>query len=805
MPTPFEGTRVLDLSDRLSGAFAARLFGDFGSDVILIEPPEGHPLRAEPPFVDQSGPDCSTLHNYANWNKQSVVATDGTQVDELVADADLVITTADPLETAWYASALEHLCPNAVHLSITAHGLNDPLSGRAGNNLTASARSGWSLVDGYSDEPPLQLPRNQSGYIGGVAGFIAATAALRRRDHGDTAELTDVSELKALALTVHPWAIADIYNDRGVSIGAGGRQPRGKQGPLYDVKDGRMSIGLREFHNWPEAMEVLGIPEFGQQEELIPREGRHSKDLTGVQAALAVTLPTLERWSLFNKLVELRCVAGVMQHMLDICEDRQLVSRDFLVDVNVSGNTARAAGAPAKLTPSPWQLNRPAPKLGEHNEAITIRDNRPSRPTMLIEPEDLSEGPLSGIRVLSFCQTWAGPFATELLALLGADVVQVSPPHRTDSFRRFSGRVPPGIADPNRKQHPQNTQGHYNSVNLNKRNVTIDVSQEKGMELLWRLLPRFDILADNFRPTVIPSWGVSLEKLHEMRPGMIWASLSGFGETGPYSTFPGNGVTIEPMSGIASINGYEEGPGMNTGGIYADPVSGYFLVAAIMAALAHRDLTGEAQRVDLSMMEALNVVCGDALLEATATNTVPGPSGNRHPRVAPHNNYLARGDDWLALATDSDEAWRQLAAYIGDPRLDDERFSTMAGRKAHETEVDELIGTWVRKQDAREAETALGRLGVSAARVRPLYDIYSQPDPDFKASGFISEVDHPETGPTWLPGRPWQFSSAPSAPVRPSPCLGQHSREVLWQELGITAAEYRSLVQDRVTGTLDEL
>lgn len=424
---------------------------------------------------------------------------------------------------------------------------------------------------------------------------------------------------------------------------------------------------------------------------------------------------------------------------------------------------------------------------------------------MLIEPEDLSEGPLSGIRVLSFCQTWAGPFATELLALLGADVVQVSPPHRTDSFRRFSGRVPPGIADPNRKQHPQNTQGHYNSVNLNKRNVTIDVSQEKGMELLWRLLPRFDILADNFRPTVIPSWGVSLEKLHEMRPGMIWASLSGFGETGPYSTFPGNGVTIEPMSGIASINGYEEGPGMNTGGIYADPVSGYFLVAAIMAALAHRDLTGEAQRVDLSMMEALNVVCGDALLEATATNTVPGPSGNRHPRVAPHNNYLARGDDWLALATDSDEAWRQLAAYIGDPRLDDERFSTMAGRKAHETEVDELIGTWVRKQDAREAETALGRLGVSAARVRPLYDIYSQPDPDFKASGFISEVDHPETGPTWLPGRPWQFSSAPSAPVRPSPCLGQHSREVLWQELGITAAEYRSLVQDRVTGTLDEL
>jgi crotonobetainyl-CoA:carnitine CoA-transferase CaiB-like acyl-CoA transferase len=552
-------------------------------------------------------------------------------------------------------------------------------------------------------------------------------------------------------------------------------------------------------------MEALGVPEFGQREDLIPREGRHSKNTDDVRAALAISLRERERWPVFHRLIELRCVAGVMQNMADFRTNQQIASRDFLVSLPVAQQIVRTAGAPAKLSPSPWRLTRPAPGLGEHNDAITVRENRRSAPKLYIASSALAKGPLSGIRVLSFCQTWAGPFATELLALLGADVVQVSPPNRTDSFRRFSGHVPPGVADPNRRQHPQNTQGHYNSVNLNKRNITLDISKEKGKELLWQLIPRFDILAENFRPSVFPSWGITLDRLQEMRPGMIWASISGFGETGPYSSFPGNGQTIEPMSGLCSINGYVGDPGMHTGGIYADPVSGYFLVAAIMAALAHRDLTGEAQRVDLSMMEALNVVCGDALLEHTATGQVPGPQGNKHSRIAPHNYYKARNGEWLALATETGEAWRQLAAHIGDQRLNDDRFTTTSSRKAHEAELDELIGTWALEQDAREAERALGKLGVTAARVRPLYDIYSQPDPDFRATGFITEVDHPETGPTWLPGRPWRFSAAAAAPVRPAPCVGQHSREVLAEELGITASEYLSLVESRVTGTLDEM
>ena len=151
-------------------------------------------------------------------------------------------------------------------------------------------------------------------------------------------------------------------------------------------------------------------------------------------------------------------------------------------------------------------------------------------------------------------------------------MVQVGSLHRPDVFRRLSDQVPAGVVDNSRWQHPLNTQGQYNSVNLHKREVTLDLRQERGRELMWELLPRFDILVDNFRPTVMPSWGITLGKLHELRPGMIWASISGYGESGPYREYPANGATTEPMAGFSSLHGYEGDPGMNSGGLYPDPV-----------------------------------------------------------------------------------------------------------------------------------------------------------------------------------------------------------------------------------------
>ena len=757
MIAPFDDLRVVDLSSRLSGAFAARLFGDFGADVVLAEPHGGHALRHEPPFSGRKpGVERSPLHGYVNWNKRSIVCSNSGELAELIASADLVVTTADPVAGAPLGDGLTRLRADAVHLSITPHGLASPLAGRTGNNLTASARTGWSFINGLQDEPPLQMPRHQAGYIGGVTGYIAAAAALRRRDHGKAAEQVDVSELEALALTVHPWGVAAIYRDEGFSNGPAGGRPRGEPGPLWDLADGRMHFGIADFHNWTAAMEVLRLPELGAREDLIPDIGRHSLDLTGVVASMAETLPDLERWPVFHALAEFRCVIGVLQGIDDIVQDSQLAARKFLIETEVEGRRVRAAGPPAQLSPSPWRLTRRAPRLDEHAREIAAEashSNRAARAQReLARPaSDLADGPLSGVRVLSFAQAWSGTFGTELLALLGADVVQVGALHRSDVWRRTRDQVPEGRVDPGRVQHALNTQGLYNSVNLNKREITLDLRQKVGREILWKLLPRFDILADNFRPNVMPSWGITLEKLHEIRPGMIWASISGYGTDGPYSRYPANGATTEPMAGLSSLHGYEGDQGMNTGGYYPDPVSGYFLVATLLAALRHRDRTGAPQRVDLSMMEAITTVCGDAVVEYDCTGEPPRPQGNHHPRVAPHNNYPARGGEWLALAAETEATWQALAAHIGDRRLAEARFSTMADRKANEADLDVIIADWCAGQDASEAERALGALGLAAARVVPLYELYSRPDPHFLASGFVTRVDHPEAGTTWLP------------------------------------------------------
>ena len=802
MVAPFDGLRVADLSTRLSGAFAARLFGDFGAEVVLVEPPEGHPLRAEPPFLDDDpGVDRSVVHAFFNWNKHSVIAAAEAELARAVQGADVVVTTT-VAPSSDLAPVLAALPAQTVHLSVTPHGLDDPLTGVPGNNLTISARVGWSYLNRYADEAPLQLPRDSVGVVGGVTGFIAAAAALRRRHATDEAERVDVSELEAFALTVHPWGVASVYHGADGSRRPGGRR-RGQPGPLWDLADGRMNLGLADFHNWQEAMNVCNLPEIGAREDLIPDIGRHSRDMRDAVWGLADTLPKLKRWDVFHALAKLRCVIGVVQDVEDMPANEQFKARGFFVTTEIEGRRLRAGGAPAKLYPSPWRVHRPAPRLGgwEPNAAAPAPDVASSEASAA----DLRAGPLAGIRVLSFGQAWSGTFGTELFALLGADVVQIASTKHPDSFRRISNRVPAGVVDESRRQHVANTQGQYNSVNLHKREVNLDLTHERGREILWRLLRRFDIVADNFRPTVLPSWGITLEKLHEVRPGMIWASISGYGEDGPYRDYPANGNTTEPMAGLASLNGYEGDGGMNTAGLIPDPISGYFLCATVMAALAHRDLTGEAQRVDLSMMESVAASIGDAVLEYDATGRKPGPRGNHHPRIAPHNTYPAVDDEYLALAAETEAAWNALKTFVGDPRLHDDRFATNHARKANEAELDAILETWCRRQHAEETAEKLGRAGICAARVVPLAEVYARPDPHFAAAGFITGVEHPEAGRNWMPGRPWRFSAAPSEPIRPAPCVGQHSREVFAQELGMTDAEYAELLAAGVTGTLDEV
>ena len=784
--TAFENIRVIDFSDRLSAAYAARIFGDFGADVILVEPPAGHPLRAEPPFVDGE----SLVHAYANWNKRSVSAAQA-DLKGLVANADVVVTSSSPLP-ADLADALNSFAPDAVHLSVTPHGLTGPLAASRGNNLTACARVGWSAINRYVDEAPLQLPHNQTGYIAGVAGFVGAAAALLRSQRNGHGERVDVSEIEALSNTCAPWAeMGNFIGGDRLAFGPNGPRERGRYGPLWPTSDGAINYGYGDWAFWVDAMTFLELPELAEDPTYAPQWGRNQKPAGPVRQALADASANRGKWELFHGLVQRRCIAGVVQNPQELLESEHLNAREFIVRTRVADRELGAAGAPAKLSATPWQLTRPAPGRGEHDGTIE------SSPRSAREPAADKTLPLDGIRVLCFTQAWAGTFGTELLALLGADVVQIETVKRPDVWRGAGAPVPPGIRNPDIEQNPLNTNGMYNTVNLNKRAITLDMGHPRGREMFWAMLPQFDVVADNFSPHVMENWGVNLETLNAVRPGMIMASVSGYGRTGPFAEYAANGATTEPMAGLSSIHGYEGDAGQNTGGLIPDPISGYYLAAAIIAALNHRERTGEGQRIDASMIEAVATGLGDAILEFDANHDVRAPAGNRHPRVAPHNVYATADGEWLALAAEDDEAFAALAAHIG---FDASRWPTMADRKTDETAIDALIGAWAQTVDAQSAADLLAAQGLTCARVEEFQDIYRKPSEQFIQREFLVPVTHPESGTHFMPTAPWLLDT-PQGEIRHSPCFGQHSQEVFSETLGITDEQYAQLEADGITGT----
>lgn len=824
----YEGLVVVDLSRRMSGAFAARLFGDHGASVVMLEPAEGHPLRREAPFLgDVAGVERSALHAYINWNKQSVVIGEPEEAEAWVARADVVVTTDDSEELRGWP--LEAMRADAVHLSVTPYGLAGPLAGRPGSNLTLNARCGWAYVNALRDESPLSLPSRQFGYMGGLAGFVASAAALRRRSESDATELVDVRELEAMTHTVYPWTIGAIYQGTGWSRGATGGRPRGEPGPLWEAVDGRMNFGFGDWHNWAEAMALFNLPEQGAREDLQARNARYSKDLSDVMAGVARELPAMQKWPLFHRLAELRCISGVMQTIPELVENAQFAARGFIVETALAGERVRASGDPHPMNPPSWSVRNAAPRLGDDSRAgspARSPDQLGGRPLRDISPrgaggerdqgegrvgenqgEATQRGPLDGVRVLTFTQAWSGTFGTELLGFLGADVVQIEALRRVDIWRLLRPWVPDTIRDDSKTQHPANLQGVYNAVNLNKRGITLDLGTEEGKEIFWRMMPRFDVICENFRPGVLDGWGITLESLAERRSDVILASISGYGATGPFSAYPANGATTEPMSGLSSIHGYDGDPGMNTGGLYPDSISGYSMAAAIIAALARREQVAGPQRIDVAMLEAMGVVVGDAVVEYDATGRMPTPIGNFDRQRAPHNIYGCAGEDeWVAISVHSESEWRALCAAIGRAELaDDPRFESAASRKANEAPLDEIVTSWTSDRDSVDVERRLLAVGVDAARVARPYEQFSDPDPSYLGSGFIQSVDHPEAGPSWLPGAPWRFSGAEDRELRPSPCVGEHSFEVFAEELGMTEAEYRSLVERSISGTMDDV
>lgn len=408
-------------------------------------------------------------------------------------------------------------------------------------------------------------------------------------------------------------------------------------------------------------------------------------------------------------------------------------------------------------------------------------------------------GPLTGVRGIVLTQAWAGNWCTSLLGQMGADIIQVEVRKRIDVWRgEYAGAIPPQVRGKRLEQHPWNTSPSYNSICLNKRCITLDLGTNEGMEIFKRLIPFADFVAENFSPRVMGNFGLDYESLRAMKPDVILASLSGYGHDGPWANVPAIGGTIEPTSGQSGLLGYADGQPLNSGQMFPDPVAAMYGVLGIVAALRHRDLTGEGQFIDLSMQEANASIIGDAALEYVLTGEQRPRMGNRHTTFAPHGIFPAADGRWIALACEDEAQWCALAALAGEGWADDPRFATRASRKQHEDDLEAAISAWTSRSDRDELVARLGAVGVVTAPVQDAFEVGE--DRQMRERGFIRSVAHAEAG-DWLQATlPMQFSRTPAQHVRPSPLQGEHTHEVLAELLDMPAKEVDELVRLGISG-----
>src|SRR3984893_9554179 len=348
--------------------------------------------------------------------------------------------------------------------------------------------------------------------------------------------------------------------------------------------------------------------------------------------------------------------------------------------------------------------------------------------------------PLAGIRVLDFTWAWAGPFCTMQLAHLRAEVIRVETTARPACVTRLIPPFADDIPGPNRA-------GYFNQYNQGKRAITLNLTKPEAIEIVYSLLKHVDVVADNYAAGVMDKLGLGYDKLRSIKPDIIMASLSGYGQTGPYKGFFGYGPPVSAAAGMFFSTGYEGGEPGEIGVSYPDPNAGIFGAFAIMAALTHRALTGEGQFIDQSQLETALVLMPEGLLQYDLAQREPERHGNRDPVMSPHECYKAAGDDekWVSIAVGTPDEWRALCGAIGQPQLaDDARFKTAALRKKNEAALDQIITSWTSAHDRWDATRILQAVGVAAFPSMGNKDLAE--DPHLAERSYLVQLEHPEVG-----------------------------------------------------------
>lgn len=391
---------------------------------------------------------------------------------------------------------------------------------------------------------------------------------------------------------------------------------------------------------------------------------------------------------------------------------------------------------------------------------------------------------LKGMKVLDLTRVLAGPYASMVLADLGAEVLKIELPEKGDESRGFG-------------PFQNGESAYFTSVNRGKKSVTVDLRTAAGCALAKRLVRECDVLLENFRPGSMARFGLDYESLRPENPRLVYASISGFGQTGPYAQRPAYDVIIQAMGGISSITGEPGGAPVRVGSSVADLSSALFGVIGILAAWGRAKETGQGQQVDISMLDCQVALLENAVARYYVNGEVPQPLGSRHPTITPFQ-YFAAADGYIVIAAGNDGLWRKLCMALGLGELaEDKRFADNAARTQNHAEMEPLLAEAFR---ARSVEAWCEVLGAAGIPCGPIHDVGQVcNDVQVAAREMIIELEHPVAGRQKMPNTPLKFSQTPIDLQEPAPLLGQHTEQVLGEWLGLSVEELEAL---RAEGTI---
>jgi crotonobetainyl-CoA:carnitine CoA-transferase CaiB-like acyl-CoA transferase len=399
-------------------------------------------------------------------------------------------------------------------------------------------------------------------------------------------------------------------------------------------------------------------------------------------------------------------------------------------------------------------------------------------------------GPLSKVRVLDLSRVLAGPWAGQNLADLGAEVIKVERPKTGDDSRAFG---PPWLKDAQGKDTRESA--YFACANRGKKSITVDLSKPEGSRIVRDLAARADVLIENYKFGDLARYGLGYDELKRLNPRLIYCSVTGFGQTGPYRERPGYDFMIQGMGGLMSITGERDalpGGGPQKAGIpIADLITGMYATIAVCAALANRAETGVGQHLDLALLDSLVAVLANQGANYLATGASPKRLGNAHPNIVPYQAFKTADGD-VILACGNDNLFRKFCE-VADCRhlAADPRFATNDKRVVHRAELDAILGEIFAKRTTRDWVDALEAAGVPNGPINTLEQVFAEPQAIARALRL--ELAHPVAGQVSLVRSPMRFSATPVEHERPPPMLGQHTDEVLRGVLGMSEAAIAKL------------